>query len=166
MGYATGKSEGGSGGGRGHSGMDHASKTEEVKDAARVARRSDDKKEILHETMAGWNERFRPRSVVRAGLGHRTIDVAPVVETELRAREVRLLINVIEPDPEVQAFLVTDEASALDVSANSAETVRRRLEGYLKRPLPLDLQTPLWRLVDAIKREIPGWPDFGLPEPD
>lgn len=97
---------------------------------------------------------------------NRKIEIAPVVETELRAREVRLLINVIEPDPDTQAFLVTDEASALDVSSNAPDTVRSRLEAYLRRPLPVGLRTPLWMLVDAIKREIPGWPDLAPPGPN
>jgi hypothetical protein len=83
------------------------------------------------------------------------------VETELRAREVQLLLNIIEPDPDLQAFLVTDEASALDVSSRSPEVIRARLETYLRRPLPMSLGTPLWILVDAIRRELPGWPDAG-----
>ncbi|MBK7976272.1 MAG: hypothetical protein IPK07_24375 [Deltaproteobacteria bacterium] len=39
-------SEGGSGGKRGHSNMEHWFFTEEIKDAARVRRRQDDKNEV------------------------------------------------------------------------------------------------------------------------
>ncbi len=84
------------------------------------------------------------------------------METELRAREVQLLVNVIEPDPDLQAFLITDEASPLNVSSHSSEIVRSRLEAYLERPLPVSVTTPLWILVDAIKCEVPGWPDTGM----
>ena len=52
-------SEGGSGGKRGHSAMEHAFHTEEIKDAARVARRRDDRSEVdaqLAETADGPNQ--------------------------------------------------------------------------------------------------------------
>jgi hypothetical protein len=96
----------------------------------------------------------------------RKVEFAPVVETELRVREVQLLLNVIEPDPEYQAFAVTDDPSALDVSSNSRELVRARLEQYLRRPLPVDLRVPLWQLVDAIRRVEPASPDAGIAGPD
>lgn len=162
MAHTKGKSEGGSGGKRGHSGMDHACKTEEVKDSARVVRRVEDKRLAVDEPTESAEPKLRLSQVRnRGGTGSRRIEVAPTVETELRAREVQLLLNIIEPDPDLQAFLVTDEASALDVSSHSAEVVRARLETYLRRPLPMSLRTPLWILVDAIRRELPGWPDVG-----
>lgn len=142
--------------------MERFFKTQEVKDSARVVRRAGDKRALLEEgaissvTKAGDTGSAR---WVAGRCGPRRVEVAPVVETERRAREVRLLINVIEPDPELQAFLVTDEASALDVSPNVAETVRARLEAYLGRPLSVDLRTPLWEVVDAIRAEFPYWPD-------
>lgn len=43
-------SEGGSGGKRGHSNMEHWFFTEEIKDAARVRRRQDDKTEVRAAT--------------------------------------------------------------------------------------------------------------------
>ena len=52
-------SEGGSGGKRGHSAMEHWFHTEEVKDAARLVRRQDDRSEIdaqLAETADGLDE--------------------------------------------------------------------------------------------------------------
>jgi hypothetical protein len=97
---------------------------------------------------------------------NRKVEVAPIAETELRVREVQLLINVIQPDPAYQPCLVTDEASPLDVASLPQEVVRERLEAYLKRPLPCDLRTPLWKLVDAIKREIPEWPERSHPDPN
>lgn len=166
MAHTKGKSEGSSGGRRGHSGMDHACKTEEIKDAARIVRRTEDRKLIIGDLVArtgGDSDLVRWRH--RTGAVSKDVEMAPVVETELRAREVQLLVNVIEPDPDLQAFLITDEASSLDVSSHSSEIVRSRLEAYLKRPLPVSLTTPLWILVDAIRREMPGWPDTG-PSPN
>jgi hypothetical protein len=49
MAHTKGKSEGGSGGRRGYSGMDHACKTEEIKDGARIVRRTEDRKLIIGE---------------------------------------------------------------------------------------------------------------------
>jgi len=91
------------------------------------------------------------------------IEVAPSLETELRRREVQLLINIAEPDPEYQPFIVTDEASLLDAVATEADAIAKRLDAYFGAPLELDLRSPIWRLVDAIKRLRPGWPDE--PEP-
>ena len=89
----------------------------------------------------------------------RQIEVAPSRETDLRRREVQLLINIAEPDPEYQPFIVTDEASLLDAVAADASDVERRLIAYFGHSLGLDLRTPIWRVVDAIKRIRPGWPD-------
>lgn len=46
MGVMKGPTEGGSGGGRGHSNMDHWAETAEVKEAARIRRRLDARAEI------------------------------------------------------------------------------------------------------------------------
>ena len=93
----------------------------------------------------------------------RRIEAAGTVESVRRSREIQLLLNVIEPDPEFQAFFVSDEASARDVSGAPHEVVKARLEFYLRRALPVPLSTPLWKLVDAIKAMHPGWPDDGPP---
>jgi len=54
------KTEGGSGGKRGHSNMDHWVYTEELKAAARIGRRLQGKK-LVRETLAGKNEERRDR---------------------------------------------------------------------------------------------------------
>jgi hypothetical protein len=46
MAHQKGKSEGGSGGRRGHSMMDHGLHTAEIKDGARLARRNDDARTV------------------------------------------------------------------------------------------------------------------------
>jgi len=49
MGTMKGKTEGGSGGKRGHSNMDHWAFTEEIKESSKIQRRNKKKKEILDE---------------------------------------------------------------------------------------------------------------------
>lgn len=72
---------------------------------------------------------------------------------------MQLLINIAEPDPEYQPFIITDEASLLDAVGVGASAIERRLDAYFGVPLGLELSTPIWRLVDTIKRLWPGWPD-------
>jgi hypothetical protein len=90
------------------------------------------------------------------------IEPAPSIKTEARKREVQLIINLVEPDPEYQPFILTDEASLLDAVATEPHEISRRLNDYFGTDLGLDLGTPVWRLVDRIKQLRPGWPD----EPD
>jgi len=71
-------------------------------------------------------------------------------------------MNIAEPDPEYQPFILTDEASLLDAVGTEAEKIMCRLNAYLGVDLALDISLPVWRLVDEIKRLRPGWPDeFG-----
>ena len=86
-------------------------------------------------------------------------DLAPSTETVARGREVQLIINIAEPDPEFQPFVLTDEASLLDAVPTSPVEIARRLDAYFRADLALNLALPLWRLVDVIKRLRPGWPD-------
>jgi hypothetical protein len=89
----------------------------------------------------------------------RKVEVASQSETQLRSREVQILLNIIEPDPAYQPFLVTDEASPVDVTGADRELIRSRLEFYFRRSVPIPLTQPLWQLVDALKKTFPGWPD-------
>jgi len=79
-----------------------------------------------------------------------------------RRFEIQLLINVVEPDPAYQPFLMTDEASFLDAVGCEPEEIQRRLDRYFGVPLGLSLTLPVWSYVDEVKRLRPGWPD----EPD
>jgi hypothetical protein len=87
------------------------------------------------------------------------VELASSIETEARKREVQLLINVVEPDPEYQPFILSDEASLLDAVLTEPREISIRLKAYFGADLGLDLGTPVWRLVDRIKRLRPGWPD-------
>jgi len=86
-------------------------------------------------------------------------EAAPDPEVGRRAREVQLLLNVVEPDPEYQPFVLTDASSACDAVGHQEAEIRRRLELYFGRPVALDLGVPLWRLVDDIRAWLPGWPE-------
>jgi hypothetical protein len=87
------------------------------------------------------------------------IEIASSAETESRKREVQLLINVVESDPQYQAFILTDEASLLDCVLAEPSEIYRRLNTYFLADLGLDIRIPVWRLVDCIKQLRPGWPD-------
>jgi len=91
--------------------------------------------------------------------GARNSEPRTSIETEARKREVQLLINVAEPDPEYQPFILTDEASLLDAVATEPGEISRRLNTYFGADLGLDLGTPVWRLVDRIRQLRPDWPD-------
>lgn len=89
------------------------------------------------------------------------IKFADASETACRWREVQLLVNVVEPDPEYQPLFLSDEASFLDITGHDQELVTARLEFYLKRSLPAPLSTPIWKFVDIIKGIHPEWPESG-----
>lgn len=89
----------------------------------------------------------------------RSAELDSSTETVARGREVQLLINIAEPDPEFQPYVLTDEASLLDAVPTAPSEIARRLDAYFRADLELDLSLPLWRLVDTIKRLRPGWPD-------
>ncbi|HEY2409962.1 MAG TPA: hypothetical protein VGI10_28360 [Polyangiaceae bacterium] len=89
----------------------------------------------------------------------RRIEVAPSTETDARQREVQLLINIAEPDPEYQPIVLTDEASLLDAVPTPRVKIIGQLTAYFGLDLGLDLSLSIWRLVDAIKPVRPGWPE-------
>ena len=78
---------------------------------------------------------------------------------DARHREVQLLVNIAEPDPEYPPVILTDEASILDAVPTPRGEIARRLGAYFGADLELDLRLPLWRLVDVIRRLRPAWPD-------
>jgi hypothetical protein len=86
-------------------------------------------------------------------------EIASTVETERRSREIQLLINVVEPDPEYQPILITDEATFFDAIGVDSDVIKRRLDFYFGRKLGISLHLPLWKFVDQAKDFMPGWPD-------
>ncbi|MEJ2407224.1 MAG: hypothetical protein P8171_23660 [Candidatus Thiodiazotropha sp.] len=92
------------------------------------------------------------------------IEVAESEETGKREREVQLLMNVVEPDPEYQAFFISDEACFYDISGQDEKEIEERLRFYFKGELPAPLKTPIWQFVEIVKQHYPGWPDEWPPE--
>ena len=86
------------------------------------------------------------------------IELADHAQTDARERDIQLLINIVEPDPEYQDPLVTDEASLLDAIGVDPATMTQRLKEHFGSDFDLPLQLPLWKLVDAIKTRHPNWP--------
>ena len=89
----------------------------------------------------------------------RRIEYASTSDTERRAREVQLLVNLAEPDPEYQPFFLSDEASLYDAVGTDPADIQRRFDAYFGERLPVSLGLPVYQLVDAIKALRPGWPD-------
>ncbi len=89
----------------------------------------------------------------------KTIELADDSQTEARRREVQILLNVVEPDSHYQPFILTDEASLFDAVGTDEETMKRRLNCYFGDGIDLSLRLPMWKLVDNIKQQRPGWPE-------
>ena len=85
-------------------------------------------------------------------------------EVDKRPREIQLLINVVEPDPEYQPSFLSDSATFYDITAQMPEEIEEKLRFYFKGDLPAKLLTPLWQYVDIIKQRYVGWPDEWPPE--
>jgi len=80
-------------------------------------------------------------------------------ETLKRAREVQILVNLIEPDTRYQPLFVSDEAGPLDICNLEESDIRARLGSYFRENVGLEMRVPLWRLVDSLKSRYPWWPD-------
>jgi len=89
----------------------------------------------------------------------RRFELGAHTETERRAREVQLLVNIAQPDPEYQPSLLTDEASLLDAVGTASEDIQRRLDAYFRQRFPFSLTLPIWQLVDAIRSQHADWPE-------
>lgn len=92
------------------------------------------------------------------------VEAAESEEVEKREREVRLIMNVVEPDPEYQAIFISDDACFYDISGQDEEVIKERLKFYFKGELPAPLNTPVWQFIEIVKRRYPGWPGEWPPE--
>lgn len=90
--------------------------------------------------------------------------IAESVEIEKRSREVQLLVNIVEPDPEYQPFFISDESSLYDVSGKDESEIEADIKHYFKGDLPGNFGMPIWQFIDLIKQRYPGWPDNWPPE--
>ena len=60
----------------------------------------------------------------------RTIVLADQTQTHARERHIQLIIAMVEPDPEYQYPLVTDEATLLDAVGVDEATMMQRLKEH------------------------------------
>ena len=92
------------------------------------------------------------------------IELAESEEIEKREREVQLIINIVQPDPEYQPVFISDEACFFDISGDSETEIESRLRFYFKGELPASLITPVWQFIEVVKIQYPGWPENWPPE--
>lgn len=95
---------------------------------------------------------------------HMELEFADNDETESRSREVQLLQNVIEPDPEYQALFISDEANLLDISGLDSKEIEARIRFYFKGDLPAPLNIPVWQFIEMVKQKYPRWPEEWPPK--
>ena len=87
------------------------------------------------------------------------LELGDQTETEARQHEIQILLNIVEPDPNYQPVILTDEASLFSAVGTDEETMTRRLAFYFGDGVDLQLHLPMWKFVDDIKRQRPGWPE-------
>lgn len=80
-------------------------------------------------------------------------------QTTRYAREIQLLLNVIEPDPEYQPQFLSDEASLLDCLGTDESIIVKRLSEYFGTAFTHSIRQPVWKLVEELKRTHVGWPE-------
>ena len=119
----------------------------------------------LHGTVLA----LRARQPMSAGVMRnvnmtKKLELAKSTETEKRKREIQLIINVIEPDPEYQPLFISDEANLFDLTLYDKSELEEKLRFYFKGNLPAPIETPLWKYVDLIKQRYPEWPNNWPPE--
>ncbi|VAW77436.1 hypothetical protein MNBD_GAMMA12-1452 [hydrothermal vent metagenome] len=85
-------------------------------------------------------------------------DFYPDGKTHMYRREIQLLINVQQPDPEFQPILITDQSVIFDVVTSNETVIRKRFANYFEQPFHFNLLQPLWKLVEDIQRTQPDWP--------
>ena len=85
------------------------------------------------------------------------IEIADETEVSKREREIQLLINIQEPDPEYQPIFLTNEATVFEINGDSEEEIREKYSNYFKESFTISFHQPLWKLVDVIKLKYPYW---------
>lgn len=79
-------------------------------------------------------------------------------EVDKLSREIRILLNLVEPDPEFQPSFVGNRASLFDAVGASEQEMRSVLEAYFGEPFTEDLALPVVQLVLHLKQRYAGWP--------
>ena len=87
------------------------------------------------------------------------IDNGDQTQVNERKRELQLILNIIQPDPEGQPLVISDSTCFNNVTWQSINEIEERLRFYFKGDLPAPLTTPIWQFIDKVKLQYPGWPD-------
>lgn len=85
--------------------------------------------------------------------------LADTNDVDARAREVQLVMNVIEPDPEFQPMFLSDESHILQCCRVEEDMIATRLRSFFGPSIELKLDGTVVEFIDSIKRQIPDWPD-------
>ena len=80
-------------------------------------------------------------------------------KVEKYQREMQLLINLVEPDPEFQPAFVGDSACLFDCVGTDETVTLQRLKEYFGESFAFPLSTPMPKLVQILKNAYHGWPD-------
>ena len=96
--------------------------------------------------------------VPRKAISLENLPLAEESRTLERQREVQIIVNLIEPDPEYQPAFISDAANLYDICLHDESTMRHLLERYFGEPITSDLKLPMWRLVDSFKAQFSNWP--------
>ena len=62
-----------------------------------------------------------------------SIEFYPTDKVDNRKREIQLLINIVEPDPEYQPSFISDEATFLDITAMDSLEIESKLNDKNKK---------------------------------
>ncbi len=92
------------------------------------------------------------------------IEPSETQEIDKRKRELQIILNIVEPDPEYQPFFISDEACFYDISGKHEKEIEENLRYYFKGDLPAPLKTPIWQFIEIVKQRYNGWPDDWPPE--
>ena len=95
---------------------------------------------------------------------NKKFELAESTEIEKREREIQLIINVVEPDPEYQPMFISDEATFFDITGQLETEIEEKLRFYFKGELPAPINVPFWQFVDLVKNKYPKRPDNWPPE--
>ena len=82
------------------------------------------------------------------------------------SREITTLVNILEPDPAFQLVIFSNELSVTRVLDRSEEELNKRLEVHFGKELKLSAAQPLYKLLEQIKKVLPGWPDTNQTQPN
>lgn len=77
-----------------------------------------------------------------------------------RSREIQFILNLIEPDPALQPFFLSDKSRPSDIFEREEEFHKLQLaiNSYFGRSIPITPDLTFWELVDQIWSRIPDWP--------